>query len=86
MASIYGTVTVGTTAVVVVAASSRDFVRVKNNHATNILYLGFDANVTTANGYPLAAGQEHLIENYDGPVYGIASAAGTDVRYTEIDA
>ena len=86
MASTYGNATIGTSAAVIVAASSREYVIVKNNHATNILYLGFDSSVTTSNGMSVAAGSDRIIDGYDGAVYGIASAASTDVRYLEVDA
>ena len=81
----YAAVSVGATAVLVVAAnSSRESVIVHNAHATQVLYLGDDANVTTANGLPVPAGESKTLANYTGPVYGIGSGAATDTRYFEV--
>jgi hypothetical protein len=80
----YAAVAVGASAVQVVAANGlRDNVIVHNNHASQILYLGDDSSVTTANGLPVPAGQKVTLEGYTGPVYGIASGAATDTRYLE---
>lgn len=85
MATAYGNATIGATAAVIADGSSRDHITVKNNHATNILYVGFNSSVTTANGLSVAAGASVTIDGYDGPVYGIASAVSTDVRYIEVE-
>ena len=82
--SSYGAKTVTTTAQLLVPArSSRNAVRVQNLHATNLLYIGPDSAVTAANGIRVAAGAETTIPSR-GDIYGIASAASTDVRFWEI--
>ena len=82
----YGNVNIGGTAAVIRAArSGRGSILIKNNHATQILYVGKDDQVTTSNGFPVAAdGGTVLLEGYLGDVYGIASGADTDVRWIEV--
>ena len=81
----YGTVTIGGTAAVIKAANSqRKSILVQNVHASNVLYIGDDSSVATTTGIRLIAGESIEINDYNGPVYGIASAAGTDVRYLEV--
>lgn len=81
----YGAVAVGATAVGVKAArSNRKSITIQNVHASQILYIGGDASVTTSNGLRIAAGAERTIEGYNGPIYGIASGAATDVRVFEV--
>jgi hypothetical protein len=76
----YGAVSVGASATQIVAAStSRGQITIRNNHASNILYLG-DVNVTTGAGLPLRPGEVYT-NNTGAAIYGIASGAGTDVRY-----
>lgn len=78
------TVTIGATAAVIVAAkASRASIVVQNVHATNVLYVG-PSSVTTANGLRLNPGESIEFTDYTGAIYGIASAAGTDVRYLEV--
>lgn len=75
-------VTVGGTAVLLLTGRTlRESVVIKNNHATQILYVG-NASVTTSDGMPVAAGQSITLEVV-GTLYGIASGAGTDVRVLE---
>jgi hypothetical protein len=77
-------VSVGTSAVQLVdGTTGRRGVLVKNNHATQILYVGNDANVTTSNGFPIAAGGSQQFDNYTGTLYGIGSGAATDARIFE---
>jgi len=86
----YGSKDVTTSAQLLVAARSfRDAVIIQNVHASNDLYVGPNASVVagsagTANsGIKVAAGESIQIPTR-GDVYGIASAASTDVRYWEI--
>lgn len=73
----YGQFTVGATAARVVSGQSiGKGVRVRNTHATQVLYVG-DANVTAATGYPIPAGQAETLPNYVGDLYAISTAAGT---------
>lgn len=77
-------VAVGTTAVQLVGGrSGRDTLIVQNIHATQILYVG-PSGVSTADGLKVAAGQTLPLDNLNGPLYGIASGAGTDVRILEV--
>jgi hypothetical protein len=79
----YGNVSIGTSAAVLVAArQARESVLIKNNHASQILYLGGNSSVTSSNGLPLAAGESVRVETRQ-VVYAIASGASTDVRYFE---
>lgn len=81
----YGTVAVGAAAVLIRAGNpQRRSVVVQNVHATQVLYVGDDSSVTTAAGLRLNASESIRIDDYNGPVYGIASGAATDVRYFEV--
>lgn len=81
----YAAVTIGASAAVVKSGKpSRKSILIQNLHATQVLYLGLDSSVTTSNGLRVAAGESVRIDDYNGPVYGIASGAGTDVRYLEV--
>lgn len=84
-AASYGTVTIGAAAALIKAAvTTRKSILVQNVHASNTLYVGDDSSVTTANGIRLLSGESIEINDYNGAVYGIASGAGTDVRYFEV--
>ena len=76
----YGAKAVTTTATTL-AITTRTWV--KNNHATNILYIGNDSSVTAADGYPLNPGEEKLFGGSQ-TLHLIASGAATDVRYLEL--
>lgn len=79
----YGTVAVGASAVIVKAARMRrESILVQNVHASQVLYLGSDASVTTSNGLKVVAGESVRVRT-KGDIYGIASGAATDVRYFE---
>ena len=81
--SSYGNATIGAAAAVIVAANaSRGEVLVQNVHATNTLYIGTDNAVTVANGLKVGPGGSISL-TVDDDVYGIADAAGTDVRYLD---
>jgi hypothetical protein len=81
----YAAVSIGTSAGVIKAArASRRSIVVQNAHAANVLTVGMDSSVTTSNGIRLGPGDSLTLEGYTGAVYGIASAASTDVRYFEV--
>jgi hypothetical protein len=83
--SSYGTVSIGATAAVIKATQgSRTSILIQNVHASQVLYLGDDADVTTSNGIKVPAGAAVSFDDYVGPIYGIASGAGTDVRYWQV--
>jgi len=81
-------VSVGTSATEIVtedpqhgSAGLERHVIVVNNHASQILYVGFGSDVAVGTGLPVAAGASwsaslHSRDN----VYAIASGAATDVR------
>lgn len=80
----YGTVSIGGTAALIRAGlTGRKNITIQNVHATQVLYVGDDANVETTTGFRIGAGEQHTFESYNGAIYGIASGAGTDVRYWE---
>lgn len=79
----YGTATIGTTAATILASNTgRTAIVVQNNHASNDLYIGSDDSVATTTGLHLAAGESIRLHHH-GTIFGIASAASTDVRYFE---
>lgn len=81
----YGTVTVGTSATAIrVAKGTRNSIVIQNVHASNDLYIGGDDQVATTTGLKIIAGDSIKLDDFNGPVYGIASAASTDVRYFEV--
>ncbi len=60
-------------------------VRIKNTHASNDLFVGFDNSVTTSNGYKLAAGEEvHVPIDSAASIWLIASAASTVASYMAV--
>ena len=81
----YGTVSIGGTAAVIKAGNAqRKSILIQNVHATQVLYVGDDASVLTTTGIKVSAGESLEIADYNGPVYGIASGAATDIRYFEV--
>lgn len=84
----YGNVSIGASAAVVASAKQRSRIIVQNNHATQILYLGDDANVTAdataSGGLKIAAGASVTLEGFTGSLYGIASGAATPVAFFEV--
>jgi hypothetical protein len=80
----YGTVSVGTSAALILAArATRRQVVIANQHATQTLHIGDDSSVTTSTGLRIAAGANLTLDDYNGPVYGIASGAATTTNYLE---
>lgn len=75
----FGPITVNATATVIVALnSSRNSVAIANTGSVTV-YVG-DANVTTANGFPIAAGAS-LGLNTTSAVYGIVATGTGTVAY-----
>lgn len=85
--STYNTVTVTTTATLILATNPLRKGCLIVNTANATIYLGMDANVTTANGIPVAANgafnNSGLEDAYRGDIYGIIGSATADVRYWE---
>lgn len=78
--------TVGTTAAELVPArATRKSVTILNVDATSTdhVYLGTDANVTTSNGFRIAPSESYKFNDYNGPVWAIATSASTPTRIME---
>jgi len=88
-ASSFGTVTVATTATLILEANAeRKEFSLNNTDFDRIVYLGQDESVTTSNGFPLTEGgfrdsYKGAIGNWLGPVYGIVASSTADVRFWE---
>jgi hypothetical protein len=81
MAAVYGAVSISTSATLIHEGDSNvDEVVVQNVHATEDIYVGLDASVTTANGVKIPAGSAMSITLRNQSLYGIAAAAA-DARY-----
>jgi hypothetical protein len=79
----YAAFSVGAAAVQLLSGSvHRTRVIVQNVHATQDLYLGWDASVTAANGLKLAAGESVEITKPEA-LFVIGSGAATTGRYFE---
>lgn len=60
------------------SAQGRAVCRIKNTHATQVLYVGKSSAVSsTAHSWALAAGVELNLDGYCGPLYVIGSGAAT---------
>ena len=83
----YNTVTVATTATVIVAADSKRQGLIVTNESSAKLFFGPDDSITTANATSLAAGGTLVMSNpaemYRGVIYGIVAADTSDIRYFE---
>lgn len=80
----YGTVAVADSASLIKAGvTTRRSITIQNNHATQTLHIGNTSAVTTSTGLKIAAGASFTIEDYNGPIYGIASGADTTTNYFE---
>lgn len=74
-------ITVGTAAGLASAASAtRQKLTLINNSAAAKVYLGADATVTAANGFPLPPGGGFTFEGTTAAVWAISDTAGADVR------
>lgn len=78
--------TIGAASGVVVAANTtRVGVYITNDHATQVLYLGFGAAAVVGSGIRVnAAGGQVYIPNFTGAINGIATGAATNVCVQEI--
>lgn len=83
----YGTVTVTTSATLIVAANTQRRNLTVVNDGSSTIYIGPDSSITTANAIPLygrqGRNQDKIEEGYQGPVYGIIGSGTADVRYWE---
>lgn len=72
-------VSVGVAATLIQAANSKTTGWAVKNNGSDIVYLGGDNTVSSANGYPLEPG-ESLLWDARQNLYGISATAGQDVR------
>lgn len=86
---VYGAVSVGTTAIMILPANqNRKSYIVVNTDTTTKLYIGPDQNITTSTGIEVAAGGNlaedfnGLAQLYTGPIFGIAGST-VSVRFWE---
>lgn len=84
---VYGAATVGTSATLIRAANTNRISLQITNISTGEVYVGFDASVTTSNGFELS--QQDVIsftgsDLYKGDVYGIVATGTSDVRFFEL--
>lgn len=78
---------VGTTAELLVATNpTRKSVTILNadTTATDYLWIGEDDTVSASNGFRIAGGESLKIDDYNGPVYAIATTAATNVCTLEV--
>jgi hypothetical protein len=81
----YGTVEVdGTAEVIVNGRSTRKSIIIQNRDAALDLHVGPDSSITASNTIKLAPGESIRFDDYNGPVYGIGSGAGTTTNYIEV--
>lgn len=74
-----------TATLICVGKTARRSLTVRNVTGSDTVYLVADGDGTTADGFPLAAGEAYRYEMFSGPVYAICAAAETaDVRFVEI--
>ena len=84
----YNTITVGTSATLIVGANGkrRNLTLVNTSEAVPV-YIGPDSSITTANAVPLyetgTRDQDVVPEGFKGDIYGIVSTGTADVRYWE---
>lgn len=86
----YNSVTVTTSATLIVAANTkRRNLTVVNTDLSSIVYIGPDDSITTSNSIPLyqnqTRDQDRIPEGWQGPVYGIVASGTADVRYWETE-
>jgi hypothetical protein len=81
--------TVGTSTIQIAPYNKdRTSISILNNHASNILYIGDDAGLTTTEGFPIRSYNGITLAFYSGDdprraIYAVASGASTNVRILE---
>jgi len=81
----FNTVSVGTSATLIIAAdNSRRFLNIVNSSST-VMYIGPDSSITTSTALTILGWQSFNIRkdfgDYKGDVYGIVASGTNDVRY-----
>lgn len=80
----FGQVSVGTSAVQLLAANAARIHATIRNNGSSVVYLGKDNTVTTANGLPLNPGDVYEDDSSTDAWFAISAASGVDVRTLEI--
>ncbi len=83
----YNTVSVLSAATLIIASNPERKGIIISNYGGEPLFLGPDANVTTANGIPIlprdAMNLIGIFEGFRGSIYGICTTGPVDTRYWE---
>lgn len=90
MASSVNTVTVSSTATLIIAANAnRQELIITNNSVSTDIFIGIDSSVTSSTGLPLYANQSREksrgFGTWLGPVYGITASSTADIRIWETE-
>lgn len=87
MANTQNTVTVASTATLVLAANTwRRGFNIYNTGGAQTIYIGFTSGVTTATGTPILVNASFTsdgMNNYKGDIYAITASSTSDARYLE---
>jgi hypothetical protein len=82
---VHGATPIGTAATLILAGFTlRKSVSIQNHATTAIFWVGGSNTVTTATGTRVRPGETVNFTDYNGPVWGIADTASTDVRWLEV--
>jgi hypothetical protein len=83
----YNTVTVTTSPTLILAANPERKGAIVYNNGSVVVYIGFDASVTTSNGLTVQPGgvlnDSGFEDAYRSNIYGVAASGTCDVRYWE---
>lgn len=86
----YGSVSVGVTATLVLAANASRLSAVIVNNGSATMYFGTSSSVivgsagTALSGIPIPVGGSITFETYTGNIYAISGSAAQDARYLEL--
>jgi len=87
MATTYGAKTITNAATLIIAANAVRKGLILHNAGSNIIYIGPDASITTANAivmYPaMTRDDKGLLDTWRGAVYGIVATGTEEMRYWE---
>lgn len=83
----YGAISVGATAILIMAANNERKGCVIFNNGANTIYLGMDSSVTSSTGLPLLANATFSNSNlqalWRGAIYAITVSSTSDTRFWE---
>lgn len=74
------TVTVTATAGTVASADSNRDKIILTNLSSNSIYIGSNNSVTVDTGIPIRAGEQFVLENFTGALFGITSSLDSDLK------